>query len=122
MYIAIRHGKVDISPTLRATVVEKVGRVGRFYDGMERAEIRFIEEHNPRISAREVCEVTMHGHGHVVRARAAAGDAFSAVDQVVDKLEHQMAKLKGKLVSRSHPRRPAAALAVGDLEELTEEA
>ena len=41
--------------------MEKVGRVGRFYDGMERAEVRFLEEHNPRIAAREVCEVTVHG-------------------------------------------------------------
>ena len=113
LQIAIRHGKVDVSPTLRATVEEKVGRVGRFFDGMDRAEVRFLEEHNPRISAKEVCEVTMHGHGHVVRARAAATDPFAAVDQVVDKLEHQMTKLKGKLLGRSHPRRTAMAGAVG---------
>lgn len=105
MQIAIRHGKVDVSPTLRATVEEKVGRVSRFYEGMERAEVRFLEEANPRIADREVCEVTMHGHGHVVRARAAATDPFAAVDRVVDKLEHQMTKLKGKLIGRSHPRR-----------------
>ncbi len=108
MQIAIRHGKVDVSPTLRETVVEKVGRVGRFYDGIERAEVRFIEEVNPRIADREVCEVTMHGHGHVVRARAAATDPFAAVDRVVDKLENQMTKLKGKLLGRSHPRRTAS--------------
>jgi putative sigma-54 modulation protein len=105
LHIAIRHGKFDISPTLRATVEEKVGRVGRFFDGMELAEVRFLEEQNPRISDREICEVTMRGHGHVVRARASATDAFAAVDIVVDKLEHQMTKLKGKLVARSHPRR-----------------
>ena len=111
LQIAIRHGKVEVSPTLRATVEEKIGRVGRFFDGMERAEVRFAEEHNPRIAAREVCEVTIVGHGHVVRARASATDAFAAVDQVVDKLEHQMTKLKGKLVSRSHPRRPEDVVA-----------
>jgi putative sigma-54 modulation protein len=117
LQIAIRHGKVDVSPTLRATVEEKVGRVGRFFEGMERAEVRFLEEQNPRISDREVCEVTMHGHGYVVRARATAPDTFAAVDRVVDKLEHQMTKLKGKLVSRSHPRRtepPALAGAIED--------
>jgi putative sigma-54 modulation protein len=108
LQIAIRHGKVDVSPTLRATVVEKVGRIGRFYEGMERAEVRFLEEANPRIADREVCEVTMHGHGHVVRARAAATDPFAAVDRVVDKLEHQTTKLKGKLLGRSHPRRTAS--------------
>lgn len=113
MHIAIRHGKLDVSPTLRATVLDKVGRVGRFYDGMELAEVRFSEEHNPRIPDREICEVTMRGHGQVVRARASAADAFAAVDIVVDKLEHQMTKLKGKLVGRSHPRRGVGAAGGG---------
>ncbi|MDP8992010.1 MAG: sigma 54 modulation/S30EA ribosomal C-terminal domain-containing protein, partial [Actinomycetota bacterium] len=79
--------------------------------GMDRAEVRFFEERNPRIAEKEVCEVTLHGHGHVVRARAAAPDAMAAVDLVVDKAAHRLEKLKGKLVGRSHPRRhgPPAA-------------
>jgi putative sigma-54 modulation protein len=72
---------------------------------MERAEVWFAEEQNPRIAEKEICEVTMHGHGHIVRAKAAAADPMAAVDKVVDKLEHRMEKLKGKLVGRSHPRR-----------------
>jgi ribosome-associated translation inhibitor RaiA len=32
------------------------------------------------------------------------------VDKVVDKLEHQVERLKGKLVGRSHPRRPPNAV------------
>ena len=106
--ISIRGRNVDVSEALRQTVEEKVTRLTRFLDGMERAEVRFTEERNPRIVERDVCEVTMHGHGHIIRARAAAPDAFAAVDRVVDKLEHRMEKLKGKLVSRSHPRRPAS--------------
>ena len=105
MDIAIRSRHVEVSERLRATVEEKLGRLQRFLDGMERAEVRFSEERNPRIAEKEVCEVTMHGHGHIVRARAAAPDAFAAVDRVVDKLEHRLEKLKGKLVGRSHPRR-----------------
>ena len=72
---------------------------------MERAEVRFHEERNPRISEREVCEVTMHGHGHIIRAKAAAPEVLTALDKVVGKLEHRMEKLKGKLLGRSHPRR-----------------
>lgn len=106
MEIAVRGRNIEVSDVLRASVEEKVNRLGRFLDGMERAEVRFSEERNPRIADKEVCEVTMHGHGHVVRARAAASDAFAALDRVLDKLEHRMEKLKGKLVGRSHPRRP----------------
>jgi putative sigma-54 modulation protein len=109
MDIAIQARHVEISEALRSSVEEKVGRLGRFVDGMERAEVRFFEERNPRIADRDVCEVTVHGHGHVVRARATAPDTFAAVDRVVDKLEHQMEKLKGKLVGRSQPRRSVPA-------------
>lgn len=105
MDIAIRGRNTSVSESLRATVEEKVTRLGRFLEGMERAEVRFSEERNPRISDREVCEVTMVGHGHIVRAKAAAADSSAALDRVVDKLEHRLGKLKGRLVSRSHPRR-----------------
>jgi putative sigma-54 modulation protein len=109
--IAIRARNVEVSDSLRSTVEEKLARLQRFLDGMERAEVRFIEERNPRITDKEVCEVTMHGHGHIVRARASAPDGFTAVDRVVDKLEHRLEKLKGKLLGRSHPRRHAPVTA-----------
>lgn len=105
MDIAIRSRKLRVTKALRATVEDKVSRLGRYLDGMERAEVWFAEEQNPRIAEKEICEVTMHGHGHIVRAKATATDPMAAVDKVVDKLEHRMEKLKGKLVGRSHPRR-----------------
>ena len=105
MDISIQGRNVEVSESLRAAVDDKLSRLVRFLDGMERAEVRFLEERNPRIAEKEVCEVTMHGHGHVVRARATAGDSFAAVDRVVDKLEHRIEKLKGKLAGRSHQRR-----------------
>ena len=74
MDIAIGGRKVEVSEPLRQAVTEKVSRLGRYVGGMERAEVLFSEERNPRISERDVCEVTMFGHGHIVRARAAAPD------------------------------------------------
>jgi putative sigma-54 modulation protein len=105
MDISVRGRNIEVTDALRSAVEEKVTRLSRFLDGMERADVQFSEERNPRITAREICEVTMHGHGHIVRAKAAATDTLAAVDRVVDKLEHRMEKLKGKLLGRSHPRR-----------------
>ena len=105
MDIVIRSRNVEVAEALKTTVDEKVTRLGRFIDGMERAEVCFSEERNPRISEKEVCEVTLYGNGHIVRAHAAAADPFAAADRVIDKLEHRMEKLKGKLMGRSHPRR-----------------
>jgi len=121
--IAIRAKNVEVTDSLRATVEEKLIRVSRLVGGMERAEVRFFEERNPRISEREVCEMTLHGHGHIVRAKAGAADLFVAVDRVITKLEHRMATLKGRLIKRSHPRRngslnspPAQIRAQDDIE------
>ena len=105
MDISIQGRNVEVSDLLRATVEEKVTRLGRYLDSMELAEVRFLEERNPRIADKEVCEVTVVGHGHIVRARAAASDTFAAVDSVVAKLEHRLEKLKGRLIGRSRPHR-----------------
>jgi putative sigma-54 modulation protein len=105
MDVSIRGRNVEVSEALKATVTEKVRKLSRFLEGMDHADIHFAEERNPRIADKDVCEVVLSGHGHLVRAKAAAGDPFAAVDRVVDKLEHQIEKLKGKLIGRSHPRR-----------------
>ena len=105
MDVSIRGRNVELSDALRAAAEEKVTRLSRFLDGIDHVEIRFSEERNPRIAQRDVCEVTFTVHGHLLRAKAAAADPFAAIDGVVAKLEHQIEKLKGKLIGRSHPRR-----------------
>ena len=107
MDVTVSSRNVELSAALRALTEEKIGRLGRFLDGIERAEVHFYEERNRRIVDKDVCEVTVEGHGHHLRARVAAPDAFAAVDAAVAKLEHQLHKLKTKLVGRSHPRRRA---------------
>ncbi|HEX2192317.1 MAG TPA: ribosome-associated translation inhibitor RaiA [Acidimicrobiales bacterium] len=109
MDVTIQCRNAEVPERLRATAREKVLKVSRHLDGWEHAEIHFSEERNPRIADREVCEVTLRGHGHVVRAKAAAPDTLAAVDKVVEKLDHQVARLKTRLIRRSHPRRPAVA-------------
>ena len=104
MEITIQCRNAEVPEPLRAMAREKVTRVSRHLDGCDQAEIHFFEERNPRISDREVCEVTLRGHGHVVRAKAAAPETLAAVDRVVEKLEHQVARLKTKQLRRSHPR------------------
>ena len=103
--VSARH--MDISPALRAAAEDKIGRLSRFQDDLDRGEVHFSEERNPRISDKEVCEVSLEGGGHHVRCKVAAADPFAAIDLAVGKLEHQLHKLKTKTVLRTHqgPRR-----------------
>lgn len=102
MEMMISRRNMDLSESLRAAAHDKVTRVARHLDGWEEAEIHFFEEKNPRIADKEVCEVTLRGHGHVLRAKAASPDPFTSVDRVVDKLGHQVEKLKTRLTKRTH--------------------
>jgi len=105
MEFLIRGRNIEVSDGLRTAAQEKVGRLARHLEGWDSAEIHFMEERNPRISDKEVCEVTLRGHGHILRAKAASADAFASVDRVVGKLEHQLEKLKSRQLQRSHHRR-----------------
>lgn len=117
MEITVSARHIDISPALRAAAEDKFGRLSRFGGGIDRAEVHFVEERNPRIVDKEVCEAKIEGKGYHLRAKAAAADTFAAIDLVVEKLEHQLHSLKTKLVAKQHGSRRATPL-VAEPEEL----
>lgn len=100
MQVTVSRRHTEVSDSLRAVTEEKIGRLTRFVDGLDHAEVHFWEHKNPRIADKEVCEVTIEGHGHHVRCKVQAPDGFQAVDKAYDKLEHQLHKLKTKLTRR----------------------
>ncbi len=104
MDVTMQCRNAEVPESIRAIAREKVTRIGRHLEGWDHAEIHFSEERNPRIADKEVCEVTLRGHGHVVRAKAAAPDTLGSIDRVVEKLDRQVSRLKSRLVGRSHPR------------------
>jgi putative sigma-54 modulation protein len=104
------HGRRSLVPDeVRELARTKVGRVLRRVPVLERADVKLGEDPGAPSAAKRTCEVTATGHGHILRARAGAHDLVVAVDIVVDKLEHQVERLKGKLLERSHPRRTRTA-------------
>ncbi len=131
VHISIRHRNIVVDDIVKAAANEKITRLCRFVPGVDHAEVTFMEERNPRIGNKEFCEVTMKGNGHIVRAKASAASTSAALDLVVEKLEHQMLKLKGKVDRANHggPKRgnhhspglhqvPISALAVLEKVEL----
>jgi len=111
MDVRLSAKRTDLTPRLEQYATEKVERLDRFVDGLDHSEVHFVEEANPRISDRVLCEITVEGHGHHVRAKHHAPDAFAAVDGTVDKLERQLRKLKTRLIRRWHASGDGAVLA-----------
>ena len=102
MEITISSRNLELSESLITTIRKKINRLGRLNGGMTRAEVVFYEEQNPRIIDREICEVFMDGHGHHIRCKVSAPDAFAAIDKAVTKLEHQLAKVKTRTKTRTY--------------------
>lgn len=97
MQIRVSARNTTVSDQDHDLIVEKIERLEKYLPGMEIAEVHFSEERNPRIHDKEVCEVTIEGHGHAVRAKANGVDHLTAVDLTIEKLENKMHRLKTKL-------------------------
>ena len=111
MDVRLSAKRTELSPRLEQYATDKVSRLDRFVTGLDRSDVHFVEETNPRITDRVLCEITVEGHGHHVRAKHTAPDAFAAVDGTVDKLERQLRKLKTRLIRRWHASGDDALLA-----------
>lgn len=116
MEITVSARNTEVSSALREAVEEKIGRLSRKASGLRRADVHFFEERNPRITEREICEVTIDGRGDPIRCRVSGPDSFVVVDRAAAKLEQQIEKAKTKLMRR---RNAAAARRSVDRREAT---
>lgn len=102
MQVNISSRRTIVTDRLQDLTQQKIGRLDRYVPGLDRAEVHFSEETNPRIADKEICEVTLEGHGHHVRTKVTAPDPYTALDRAAEKLEHQLHKLKTKLQRHNH--------------------
>jgi putative sigma-54 modulation protein len=100
--ITVSARNTEVPDAVRRSAVDKVGKLSKYVEGMDRGEVHFTRLRNPRIPDGELCEIVLEGHGHVVRCKVNAADPGAAVDKAVAKLEHQLHKLKTKLQRRTH--------------------
>jgi putative sigma-54 modulation protein len=102
MDIVVRGRNLAVPPRLRKLAEEKLRKIGRFTHDASRVEVDFSEVRNRRVADNQLCEVTVHLKHHFVRAHAAAVEPETALDLVLDKVDHQVARIKEKRIARSH--------------------
>ncbi len=105
MDIEVRGKNRPVPSRLKAAAKDKVARIVRFTPDAGRVEVDFSEAKNPRVANSQLCEITVHLKRHFVKAHASATEPEAALDLAIDKVEHQVSRIKDKRVSRSHPRR-----------------
>jgi putative sigma-54 modulation protein len=92
------HGRdLTITPKLREYVEKKVGKLDHFLPSITEARIDLADVPSARSAAdRHVAQLTVHGPGMVLRAEERKDDLFTAIDSVMEKMQRQIERYKGK--------------------------
>jgi putative sigma-54 modulation protein len=101
MQVIVKSRHTHVPDPVKEMAQHKLEKVLRLLGKVTSLEIEFSEEHNPRISDKWTVEVTLTTKAHLLRAHASGPDPVSAVDMVVDKVEAQVKRLKGKMAART---------------------
>ena len=92
MNINVRGKNVQITPALKDHVEKRIGKLGRFFDTDQEAQVRLTVQKD-----RHRVEVTMPLNGYLLRGEEETGDMYASIDMVTDKLEKQIGKYKTRI-------------------------
>jgi putative sigma-54 modulation protein len=86
---------MEVTAALKEYVEKRLGKLDKFLDNLGEAQVTLtVEKETHRI------EVTIPINGMILRGEESTGDMYASIDQVVEKLEKQIEKYKGRLVRR----------------------
>jgi putative sigma-54 modulation protein len=91
---------VRITDQLRRIAEHKLRKIERLLPDITRLEVELIEERSPRVGGGHRVEVACETPHHTYRAHGNGRDVDAAIDGVVDRLEHQIVRHRGKLHDR----------------------
>jgi putative sigma-54 modulation protein len=106
-----------VTDPLKAYAEKKLQKLTKYFHNIKEAEVTQSIQRNWHI-----VEVLVEGDGIYLRGEERSGDMYASIDAVVEKLEKQLERFKGKLTA--HPRPVETVGDEGteiDLDELTDE-
>lgn len=95
MNIIIKATNLDLTPSLKEYVEEKIGNLGKFIEPQE-AKVELSRDKHHQTGNVFRAEVMLILGGKVMRAEASSEDIYASVDLIVPKLKEQIAKFKDK--------------------------
>lgn len=88
---------LEITPAIRGYVSGKLGRITRHFDHVIDMHVILSVD-----KLRQKAEVTLHVRGKDIHCESEQDDLYAAIDLLVDKLDRQVLKYKGKLAEKPH--------------------
>ncbi|HSP37338.1 MAG TPA: ribosome-associated translation inhibitor RaiA [Frankiaceae bacterium] len=103
MDIVVKGRRTEVSERYRAHVRDKLDRLTKLDGKAFRIDVEVCHESNPRLSGMsERIELTVYSRGPVIRAEAAAGDVYAALDLATAKLEERLRRAADRRHARQH--------------------
>lgn len=96
MNISIKGTYVDLTPSIKEYVNEKVGNLGKYISGPIECKVELARDRHHQTGNVFRAEVTMFIGGKVLRGEALGEDVYAAIDILVPKLKEQISKFKDK--------------------------
>jgi putative sigma-54 modulation protein len=96
---------IDITDAMRTYAEDKLSKLDRFSDQI--VDARVVMSFDDRIGgAPAKVEVQLNVPNGIIRAEERAGDTYAAIDLVVDKLDRQLKRYKGRLIAKRDEAKP----------------
>ncbi len=127
MNVTIKTREIALNDRLRAYVEKKVQRLNRYLPNIVEARVELAMEPTRNAQQRHSAQITLFAsNGRILRAEERDADIYAAFDAVMDTIERQIERYKGKHWLQVRPRRrgmsraEAEAQAIAQLEAETE--
>jgi putative sigma-54 modulation protein len=114
MLVQVRGRNIEVTDALKEYINKRLGKLEKYIDNLGEAQVTLSV-----VRGFHRIEVTIPINGMILRGEESTGDMYASTDLVVDKLEKQIEKYKGKLQKRgarfvNDVKAPAAVVAEDD--------
>jgi putative sigma-54 modulation protein len=90
--VAVTFRHTEPTDALKNYAQEKIHRIGKYFSRPLQAHVVLSVDSKERHTA----EIELHTHGAMIHGKEQTEDLYSAIDLVIDKVERQVQKQKGK--------------------------
>lgn len=91
---------IEITDAMRSYAEDKLDKLNRFSDQIVDAKVVMSYASNGSVSEPAKVEVQLNVPNGIVRAEEHGQDTYTAIDKVIDKLERQLKRFKGRIIAK----------------------
>ncbi len=95
MNITISGRNIDITPSLREAIEDKLGKLDRYFTPDTDVNVTLSVE-----KERQKIEVTIPVKGRIIRSEQVSNDMYVSIDLVEEVIERQLRKYKNKIIDK----------------------